>query len=108
VQSEGDPVILSSIELAKSREVINDMLEQLGLQTYLFEVEPREGMWEVRVECATAAGEWQSIAVPLDPAELAASLSDDAARKRVLAKLAVHLAACKRAHALQGDRPGSG
>jgi hypothetical protein len=107
VQSEGDPVILSSIELAKSREVINDMLEQLGLQTYLFEVEPREGMWEVRVECATAAGEWQSIAIPLDHAELTASLSDDAARKSVLAKLATHIAACKRAQAMPGDRPGT-
>ena len=101
-------MILSYVELARTREVVNAMLEQLGLETYLFEVEPRDGMWEVRVECATAAGEWQSIAVPLDHAELAASFSDDAARKRVLAKLAVHVAACKRAQALQGDRPGSG
>jgi hypothetical protein len=100
-------MILSHVELARTREVVNAMLEQLGLETYLFEVEPREGMWEVRVECATAAGEWLSIAVPLDHAELAASLSNDAARNRVLAKLAVHVAACKRAQAMPGDRLGS-
>ncbi len=100
-------MILSHVELARAREVVSAMLEQLGLETYLFEVEPREGLWELRVECATAAGEWQSIAIPLDHAELTASLSDDAARNSVLAKLAAHVAACKCARAMPGDRPGS-
>lgn len=100
-------MILSHVELARTREVVSAMLEQLGLETYLFEVEPREGLWELRVECATAAGEWQSIAIPLDHTELTASLSDDAARKSVLARLAAHVAACKRAQAMPGDRPGS-
>lgn len=107
MQTEGDPVILSSVELARSREVIGDMLEQLGLQTYLFEVEPREGMWEVRIECATPEGQWQCVTITFDPAQLNASLHDSLAREQVLAQLATHVGGCRRVLADRGDGPGS-
>jgi hypothetical protein len=107
IQTEGDPVILSSVELARSRDVIDQMLEQLGLQTYLFEVEPREGAWEVRVECATPEGEWQSVTIPVDQAQLKASLHDGAAREELMARLASHVGPCRRGGTDRDSSPGS-
>jgi len=50
---------VSLSELARAREVVGSVLEELHLDAYLFEVEPREGQWEIRVECAIAGG-WES------------------------------------------------
>ncbi|MEZ5446482.1 MAG: hypothetical protein R3F45_11990 [Gammaproteobacteria bacterium] len=100
-------MILSSVELARIREVVNDMLERLGLQTYLFEVEPRDGPWEVRVECATPEGAWQTVTIALDAAQLRASLHDEATREQVLARLASRLGGCGRGGAGQAKGPGS-
>lgn len=100
-------MILSSVELARSRDVIDQMLEQLGLQTYLFEVEPREGTWEVRVECATPEGEWQSVTIPVDRAQLEASLHDGAAREELMARLVSHLGPCRRGGSGGDGSPGS-
>ena len=49
---------LSMTELAQAREVVRRVLEELQLDAYLYEVEPREGQWEVSVECATERG-WE-------------------------------------------------
>ena len=39
-------------DLALAREAVSKVLEELQLDAYIFEVEPREGQWEIRVECA--------------------------------------------------------
>ena len=40
---------LSTMELAEARQAVADLLEQAGLDAYLFEVEPRQTQWELRL-----------------------------------------------------------
>jgi hypothetical protein len=94
-------MMLSERELTQARETVASLLETLGLTAYLFEVEPREGRWEVRVECALdsdaqgcvsaaqgrtpgAAG-WQSATFAVDGAQLAAARTDTPTRDALLA-----------------------
>ena len=85
----------STDELLKATEAARALLDQLRLAAYTFEVEPREGEWEVRVECAVAEG-WQRSVLAADKALLLASAQDTGARDRVLADWGKHLAACRR------------
>lgn len=53
---------LSIAELARAREATTELLDELGLDAYLFEVEPRDGQWQLKVDCAIAAeGAWESL-----------------------------------------------
>lgn len=51
---------LSMNELARAREVAGAILEELGLDAYMFEVEPGDRQWEIRVECAVQGG-WEVV-----------------------------------------------
>lgn len=85
---------ISTGRLIEAREVTSGLLEQLGLEAYLFEVEPREGPWEVRVECARN-GQWQSATLAVDIVRLLDSRADAAVRARMLADWGERLAACR-------------
>jgi hypothetical protein len=74
---------LSQKELIEARDTVQDLLEQLGLAAYLFEVEPRVDHWEVRVECAPDSG-WQSSVLNVDEQWLNACRTDSAARDQLL------------------------
>ncbi|MEJ2141755.1 MAG: hypothetical protein P8Y24_05270 [Gammaproteobacteria bacterium] len=50
---------ISSAELAEIREVTSKLLDELQLEAYLFEVEPRDELWELNVECAIDNG-WET------------------------------------------------
>jgi len=84
---------LTSTELMQARETVQSLLEQLGLRSYLFEVEPRGDHWEVRVECAPNSG-WQSSVLSVEEDWLNACRVDarfrgkllEAWRERLLAK----------------------
>ena len=52
---------LSITELAEIREVVSKLLDQLGLEAYLFEVEPKEDQWEINVECAVGDDNWETV-----------------------------------------------
>lgn len=54
----------STDELLKAKEAVQALLESLSLAAYLFEVEPREDQWELRVDCSVDQG-WQSIVCQL-------------------------------------------
>lgn len=84
---------LSIQMLAEAREAAGAALEELGLAAYLFEVEPREGPWELRVECAVPEG-WETLIVPVDRRQLLASRTDRALRDQLLADWRRALAAC--------------
>ena len=51
---------LSIAELAKIREAISKLLDELQLEAYVFDVEPQEGQWLLTVECAIDEG-WQTV-----------------------------------------------
>ncbi|MEW6764242.1 MAG: hypothetical protein AB1344_00465 [Pseudomonadota bacterium] len=70
---------LGMIELARAREGTQAILDALGLSGYLFEVEPSDKGWRVRVECDTGDG-WAMVTLDVDADSLGASRNDDAAR----------------------------
>lgn len=83
-------MMLSERELTQAKETVASLLETLGLSAYLFEVEPHEGHWEVRVECALNSG-WQSATLAVDEALLAAARTDTPVRDALLADWRHHL-----------------
>lgn len=90
----GDQVTpISTRELAQAKEAVNALLEELKLPAYLFEVEPRTGPWEVHIDCA-AGDVWQSLTLPVDVTELVETLSNPAARSRLVTKWRAQLDAC--------------
>lgn len=93
---------LTGKNLAEAKETVGNLLEQLGLSAYLFEVEPHENFWEVRVECAIdsdtqgcvsaaedrtprAAG-WQSSVLNVDDKALHACRTDRHFRDQMLSE----------------------
>lgn len=73
---------LSIAELAQAREVVTRILDELQLDAYLFEVEPLEGQWEIKVECAVAEG-WETVRLTATR-EILLRGSDDAVAHGVL------------------------
>lgn len=75
-------MILSSAELTAAKDATGALLDELGLKAYLYEVEPEEDAWRIRVDCATVQG-WQSLSVTVDKQTLLASRTDAAARSHL-------------------------
>lgn len=73
---------VSTSELARTREVVGKVLEELRLDAYIFEVEPGDGQWEIRVECAVADG-WETCRLTADKEYLLRG-TDDAIVHEVL------------------------
>ncbi|WP_043739758.1 hypothetical protein [Thioalkalivibrio nitratireducens] len=46
----------TSAESGRAREVVGGLLEELHLDTYTFDVEPRDDGWAIQVECAADDG----------------------------------------------------
>ncbi len=86
--------MITTLELAQAKEAVSTLLEQLGVAAYLFEIEPREDRWSLRVDCALDEG-WQSVALPVDKSLLVASREDVLARERLLNEWRTQLGACK-------------
>lgn len=47
---------LSITELAKIRVAISKLLDELQLEAYVFDVEPKEELWQLTVDCAMDEG----------------------------------------------------
>jgi len=50
----------SITELARIREVVAKLLDELELEAYLYAIEPQEGQWQLTVECDIDKG-WEMI-----------------------------------------------
>jgi hypothetical protein len=86
---------MTSSDLIQARLLISDILDALEIDAYLFEIEPRDGQWELKVECAVEEG-WGSYRVALDEAELHAGFSGEAARKELQEQCRKSLSACRK------------
>ena len=86
---------ISTMELAEAKEATAVLLGDLGLAAFLFEVEPRAGRWEVRVECAFDSG-WQTVVLDVASERLLACRRDAAVRAALLDEWRERLAACKK------------
>ena len=88
-------MIPSTHELAQAREVVSKVLDELGLDAYLFEVEPQQGHWLIIVECPVADG-WETCRLSADKSYLLRG-ADDAVVHAVLSdNWREALAACRR------------
>lgn len=87
---------LSARELIDAKEATSELLERLGLDAYIFEVEPREGPWEVHIECAHSGG-WQTVVISVDRDRLLASRSNQAEHQSLLKNWRERLSECRRA-----------
>lgn len=83
----------SGRDLERATEAARALLEELGLEAYLFAIEPREGDWELKLECALKEG-WQTIALPVELDLLLASRTESGARARLLQSWRDRMAAC--------------
>jgi hypothetical protein len=86
---------VSLIELARAREVVGSVLEELQLDAWLFEVEPREGQWEIRVECAVAGG-WESCRLSAEKDYLLRGADDAVVHEVLVDSWGEALSACLR------------
>jgi hypothetical protein len=77
----------------EARTATERVLEQLGLGSYLFDVEPRDDGWEVKIECQGREG-WKVTRVAVDRDALERSLHDGAARERLLATFRDRIGDC--------------
>ena len=85
---------LAITELSKARDTVAAMLEELRLEAYLFEVEPKDDTWEVKIECAMEQG-WETVTLSVDKELLLASMDERHGRERLLREWQARLAACK-------------
>ncbi len=86
---------LQTSDLAHARQAIASVLDELGLDAYLFEVEPRDDIWELKIECATAEG-WGSFTLQLPQRLITAAPGAAQANDPLLQQCRQALTACKR------------
>jgi hypothetical protein len=87
-------VNVSTREFTEARQAVADLLEELGLEAYVFEIEPRAHQWQVRVDCGFSGG-WQSTTLAIDVARLRDSRSNKILRAQLLKDWGERLAACR-------------
>jgi hypothetical protein len=85
---------LGTADLARAREIAARVLDELNLDAYLFEVEPEEETWELRLECAFDSG-WASLSVPVKREELLAAGDDPEAFKKLVDQVRGRVGDCK-------------
>ena len=86
---------VSLLQLAQARELLTELLDELGLAAYRFEVEPHETAWRILVECEVDGG-WRSVSLDAPLESLAGSQNGHALRRTLLARLADSLSECRR------------
>lgn len=84
----------STDELAQMRMTVTAVLDELRLDAYLFEIEPRPGQWEIKLECATENG-WGTFQLTADKDYLLHGHDDAVAHAVLLDNWRDSLATCK-------------
>jgi SHS2 domain-containing protein len=83
----------TALDIGSAREATERMLDELGLDAFVYTLEAKPAGWGLRIECATDEG-WQTVELPVDPVELAASLADARVREDLRTQWGAHLLAC--------------
>lgn len=78
-------------EMRDGRAAVERILGELGVRGFIFTIEAKEPGWRLHVECPVQEG-WQTIELPVDLAELRASLHERATRERLLGAWRAHFA----------------
>lgn len=86
---------VSTRDLTQARAAAEVLLESLGLEAYLYEVEPEgEDHWTIILECATGDG-WQRLTWRVDKSELLRSIHDEGVQARLARDLSRRVSACR-------------
>lgn len=72
-------------EIDKARKAVAALLEAMEFEAYLFEVEPADEQWHVKLECANEQV-WTTVTLSAGHDELLRSLDDSAVRDALLKK----------------------
>ena len=87
---------LSTLDLAKARESANTILEELQLDAFIYEVEPRDDVWELTIECACEVdGGWETITLQVPKRMLLDSFENDKVKQQLFEYCKKILADCK-------------
>ena len=87
---------ISTVDLAKARESANTILEQLQLDAFIYEVEPRDDVWELTIECACEVdGGWETITLQVPKRMLLDSFEDDKSKQQLFEYWKKKLVDCK-------------
>ncbi len=84
-----------TLDLVMARELLAAVLDQLELDAYLFDVEPGEQGWIVRVECPTSSG-WELVELSLSHDELRRASGESRVLEQLRKDLSGRLTDCKR------------
>lgn len=83
-------------DLERATRATEVLLEELGLEAYVYEVEPRDGPWEVVVECPITGGGWQTVTIEASLEQLLSSLDEAEVRQSLVRQWAQRFTACAR------------
>lgn len=87
---------ISTLELAKARETASALLDELQLDAFIYEVEPRDDIWELTIECACDIdGVWETITLKVPKSLLLDSFDNENARHDLVEYWKKMLADCK-------------
>ena len=87
---------ISTLELAKARETTSALLDELQLDAFIYEVEPRDDIWELTIECACDIdGVWETITLKVPKSLLLDSFDNENARHDLVEYWKKMLADCK-------------
>ena len=76
-------VYWSTNELAAARCAVASLLDALDLEGYLYELEPADDHWDIKVECARA-GQWAVVTLAVERGQLLESPRNEAIRGALL------------------------
>lgn len=85
---------LSAEELARMRVNVTSLLDELGLESFVFDIEPNPEQWEIKIECATCDG-WATFRLTAESDYLLHGRDDAVAHAVLLDNWRDSLAACK-------------
>jgi hypothetical protein len=86
---------ISIAEFAEARDTVAKLLERLRLDACLFDLEPQQGEWSVKIECKIEEG-WEELTLRVGKDELSRTREDDGVREAMLRAWRERLAACKK------------
>ena len=77
----------------EAREATERLLTDLGLENYLFDVEPSGDGWDIHLECEARQG-WKVMRLKLAEQQLENALHDEARRSQLIATLRERFSDC--------------
>jgi hypothetical protein len=86
---------VGTLDLVMARELLTTVVDALELDAYLFDIEPGEGVWIVKIECA-AGGGWERVELSLSNDQLRRASGEIGVMKQLSGEISERLRDCKR------------